>query len=406
MKKFSILGLCLVAGLTMSAQMDLVKDVERAVKAKEMNIYEFDYSTVSANVDAMLTNEESMNNSKTWYVAGLAKFADYQSQLAKSSLGQTMDSKNMAKALVDGYDYMFKALSLDTIVDDKGKVKTKESKKIVNAIVDNYQNLFGVGGEMLNANEYQLTYNALNYYLNLPQDNRFASKLKDNVNTEYIKYAYYYRAFAAVFIEKYEQAWQDSQKAIELGVEDKVLYDVALNSALALQDMDKVLFISEKAHQIYGKEDLNYVKNIVEAYVFKNEYAKAKEFVNQLITAEPDNAEYVMMLAEIYNKEGNKADAIATYRKATQVDPYSAVAHLNLGLSLLESVTEIELNASAADEARVRKEVTLPMINEAISALETAYKLDEVNMGRAKNALIEIYRQLGDVENEERAKNL
>ena len=167
-----------------------------------------------------------------------------------------------------------------------------------------------------------------------------------------------------------------------------------------------VLFISEKAHQIYGKEDLNYVKNIVEAYVFKNEYAKAKEFVNQLITAEPDNAEYVMMLAEIYNKEGNKADAIATYRKATQVDPYSAVAHLNLGLSLLESVTEIELNASAADEARVRKEVTLPMINEAISALETAYKLDEVNMGRAKNALIEIYRQLGDVENEERAKNL
>ena len=33
MKKISILGLCLVAGLSMSAQKSLIKEVESAVKA-------------------------------------------------------------------------------------------------------------------------------------------------------------------------------------------------------------------------------------------------------------------------------------------------------------------------------------------------------------------------------------
>ena len=66
MKKISILGLCLVAGLTMSAQKSLMKEVESAIKSGN-----FDYPTVKSKVDEITTNPETKNDAKAWMLGGM-----------------------------------------------------------------------------------------------------------------------------------------------------------------------------------------------------------------------------------------------------------------------------------------------------------------------------------------------
>ena len=124
MKKFSILGLCLFAGFSMSAQMDLMKDVERTVKSGN-----FSYTDLKPQLDQITQNAETKDNVKAWKLAGEAAFANYDALFLKVQMGQDVDKKEIGNSIIDGYNYMISALPLDTIVDAKGKVKTKETNR-------------------------------------------------------------------------------------------------------------------------------------------------------------------------------------------------------------------------------------------------------------------------------------
>ena len=134
MKKISILGLCLVAGLSMSAQKSLIKEVESAVKAGN-----FDYPTVKAKIVEITTNPETKDDVKAWMAAGNASFAHYDTLFLKMQMGQEVDKKEIGNAMIDGYEYMIKALPLDTVINEKGKVKAKESKKILKSEMLNFK---------------------------------------------------------------------------------------------------------------------------------------------------------------------------------------------------------------------------------------------------------------------------
>ena len=135
MKKLSILGLCLAAVLSASAQKSLVKEVEG--KAKGFNA---DFSAARNMLKPALTNPETANEAQTWYVAGTIEYGDYDSLLGKKAVGQNADGKVMGNDLLLGYDYFMKALPLDSVVetdktgapklnkDGSVKVKTKYAK--------------------------------------------------------------------------------------------------------------------------------------------------------------------------------------------------------------------------------------------------------------------------------------
>ena len=105
MKKISILGLCLVAGLSMSAQKSLIKEVESAVKAGN-----FDYPTVKTKIVEITTNPETKDDVKAWMAAGNASFAHYDALFLKMQMGQEVDKKEMGTAMIEGYEYLTKAL--------------------------------------------------------------------------------------------------------------------------------------------------------------------------------------------------------------------------------------------------------------------------------------------------------
>lgn len=398
MKKISILGLCFVAGLTMSAQKDLLKEVENTVKSGN-----FDYTAVKAKIAEVTTNPETKDDAKTWMIAGNAAYSHYDALYLSEQMGQQPDKKEMANALIDGFDYMIKALPLDTIIDEKGKTKTKESKKIINAIVDNYKYLFGTGENLIKIGESELAYKLLSLYIDLPNDVRF-EKIKNNSNPELLKYAYFYRAYAALNTSKNNECMADCAKTIELGYTDKQVFDIALTAAFAVQNLDEAYSYAEKAYGLYGKQDANYLKNIININVFRKEYGKAKEFLNGLLVSEPNNAECYNLMGSINEAEGDRDKAIENFKKAIEQNDSLADAYFNLGKVLADKAYAIndglDANISVNEYEKVYNTQLVPLFKEAATYLEKAYILDEDNLGsKVVVYLRNLYSNLRDEEN-------
>ena len=82
MKKISLLGLCLLAIGSASAQTNLVKEVERTIKGDNV-----DYEAVRAQIAPALTHDETKNDAQTWFVAGKLEFDCYDNLFAKNDAG-------------------------------------------------------------------------------------------------------------------------------------------------------------------------------------------------------------------------------------------------------------------------------------------------------------------------------
>lgn len=402
MKKFSILGLCLAAGLTMSAQADLVKEVERTVKSGN-----FDYTELKAKIDEMTQNEETKGNAKTWMVAGNAAFANYDALFLKVQMGQEVDKKAIGNSIIDGYNYMMVALPLDTVVDNKGKVKAKESKKILKTIAENYSHFNNAGIFLWEAQDYAGAYKAWDIYTTLPEDPRMAQVgLKADADTV-VAQIIFNKALAAWQVDQLDNALVAFEQAKAKGYTKKNLYDYAISVASQANKLNVAAQYAKEAYPIYGSEDPIYLQVIVNDFLEKKEYANAIEYINGLLEKDPQNATLVDLQGVCLENNGKQDEAIETYKKAIELNPSSVLARFHLGNILYNKAYAIDNNASALPQAqydKIRAEQTEPLLREAAAQLEEAYKLDELNMGEAVKLLKNIYYILGDEENLKRAE--
>lgn len=402
MKKFSILGLCLAAGLTMSAQADLVKEVERTVKSGN-----FDYTELKAKIDEMTQNEETKGNAKTWMVAGNAAFANYDALFLKVQMGQEVDKKAIGNSIIDGYNYMMVALPLDTVVDGKGKVKAKESKKILKTIAENYSHFNNAGIFLWEAQDYAGAYKAWDIYTTLPEDPRMAQVgLKADADTV-VAQIIFNKALAAWQVDQLDNALVAFEQAKAKGYTKKNLYDYAISVASQANKLNVAAQYAKEAYPIYGSEDPIYLQVIVNDFLEKKEYANAIEYINGLLENDPQNATLVDLQGVCLENNGKQDEAIETYKKAIELNPSSVLARFHLGNILYNKAYAIDNNASALPQAqydKIRAEQTEPLLREAAAQLEEAYKLDELNMGEAVKLLKNIYYILGDEENLKRAE--
>lgn len=397
MKKISILGLCLAAGLTMSAQNNLVKEVERTVKSGSFN-----YSELKAKIDEMTQNPESKDNVKTWMVAGQAAFANYDALFLKVQMGQDVDKKEIGNSMIDGYNYMMAALPLDTVVDAKGKVKAKESKKILKTIAENYPHFNNAGIFLWEAQDYAGAYKAWDIYSTLSSDPRMAQVgLKADADTV-VAQIVFNKALAAWQIEDLEKALVAFDEACEKGYDKKNLFDYAISVASQAQKNDVAIKYAKIAYPKYGKESSMYLQVIINDYLGRKEFEEAKNFINGLLSEEPNNAEYYNMLGVLLENEGKQDEAIEVYKKAIEMNQEYAQAQYNLGNILYNKAYAIDNDASSLPTAqynKIRAEQTEPLLREAALHLEEAYKLDGDNMSDALRHLKNIYYILEDQEN-------
>ena len=143
MKRILTLALCATVAGGMFAQKAVV-DQAAKLKGKADKIAE-----ARSLIEQASKNPETANDVRTYYVGGKNEFDLYDNARTKQMINpqdKSIDPMAMAEQLINGYNMYVRALPLDSVPDEKGKIKTKHSKEIIAAFNNHFNDFFNAGG--------------------------------------------------------------------------------------------------------------------------------------------------------------------------------------------------------------------------------------------------------------------
>ncbi len=418
MKKLCILALALMAVTSVSAQKNLVKEVEGKAKG-----YSADYAGVRNQLKPALTNAETKDDAQTWYVAGMIEFGDYDAQNLQKMAANTdkYNDVNMAKALIDGYNYFMTAFPLDSVpeVDKKTgapklekdgsvKVKTKYSKDMVKKLVDHHNDFGGMGEALYNAKDFKGAYEAWDIYTSLPSNKSLGTKAPAQLGDTLRGDFEYFKGLAALQAQMYPEALKSFDVAISTTRNDIQAIEFAIAAAAEAKDEAKVIEYAEIGNKLHGDSTVKFINIIINDKINKEQYAEAQQLLSKAISVNPNNAELHDVLGILYQSQNNFDKARECFEKAVALDPSGAKFQFDLGRVIYAQAAAMSDNAtnlSTAEYNKMREEKIDPVLRQAIPYLEAALK-DESTEQEAKRILRSLYYSLNDQENLQRIESM
>lgn len=368
MKKTILLGAAaIMMAFSASAQMSLVKDL--AKKATSGNVMEM--ATVLDQIEPAFTNPESANDVFTWYTAGKAAFGIYDEMYKMKIMQQPVDDKMMNQALSAGFEFFQKALPLDSVVeldksgapklnkDGSKKVKTKYSKEIISALTAHMGDIANAGNVYLQASDWENAAHAFGNYADIASS-PFAIANGVAAADSTLSQVRFFQGYSQYQIKDYADAYENFTKARKLGYTDNNIVDFQTSS----------------------------LANMVQGMLDKNEYDKAFNFIDNALSADPNNGTlHDIKGFTVELKDGVDA-ALPFYRKATEVDPTYANGFFDVGRCLyLQAQKIIDENPNATNSQLIPK--IKPIYDDAIPFLKKASELNPDDT-KAKNVLDDI----------------
>lgn len=392
MKKIILLGVTLMCGLGTFAQLNVIKDAERAMKAKQP------MTKVVEIVTPAFTNPETQNSSQTWYIPGKAAFNEYDNLLGLEAFGKLPEDGKvtMGKNLLDGYDYFIKSLSLDSVPDAKGKIKTKYSKDIISTLVGHYNDYNNNAIKLWELQDYKGAYKSWDIYLEMSADPAKFKGIQLPADTLLAEIAYN-QALAAWQAKDPQGSLNCFLKSKNMGYKKKQIYDYAISVASELGDSATLIALANEAIPMYGDEEPMYLNLIINDYLIKQDFANALKYINEAISKNPNNPEYYVVLGVIYDSQEKRTEAKDAYKKALAVDPDNAKANYYFGRAIYQDAYDAsDRGPSDASliEAYFNSNVR-PLLEESAKYLEKANQLDPENAEPLK-LLENVYYSLND----------
>lgn len=404
MKKISILGLCLLTLGTAAAQKSLVKEVERDMKSNPAS-----YPDQMKKLAPAFTDAESATDAFTWVVAGKGAFGYYDQQSVFAQMGKDVNKKQLGTSVIEGYEYLTKALPLDTVVDAKGKVKTKYSKDIYKQIANHYNDFNNAALFLWEAEDYPDAVKAWNLYVTIPDmPEMVKAGVKAPADT-LVAEIMFNMGIGNSLSQNNEAALKNFKDAIARGYTKKNAFDYAISAASQLQKPEEMAEIAEQAYAIYGKEDSRYIGYMVNNLIDKKEYAKADALIDKYIAEDPNNAQLYFVKGVLCDSEGKPEESLAQFKKALSLDENNASTLMQYGYKLYQKACDLDQTEggglSNADYNNFRATKVDPMLKEAAGYLEKAYQIDDT-MSDARQVLRSIYYNLNDEENLKRVESM
>lgn len=416
MKKLLIMAFAVASTCTAAfAQENVLKEAERALRVEVP-----DHAKIGSMLEGAMADPSTAENVKTWYLAGKNAFQTWQTGYEQLQIGANPDKAVMSSALLKGYDFYTKALPMDTIIDAKGKVKTKYSKEMLKTIASNVNNFYDAGVYLYEANDLKGAYRAWEIFSALPEM-KVLGKDAPAAPADSVQAATYYNmGIFAYQADMKPEALKSFTKAARLG-QGEVAYDNALAMASELDDMPAIEELATEAFNKYGKQ--NYIGSLVNVYVKKSEFEKALTMINKALEASPDNAILYnvkgILVENRTNDEGitpeevakANAEAMELYKKAVELDPQNAEALYNYGrviankgYSIADSDEASQM--STADYNALKESTINPLFKEAASYLEKALSINKEANRQAFSILKNLYYNLGDEANMNRISEM
>ena len=328
MKKMLTMALCLAAVASAGAQK---ANVEGAKKLSG----KFDKIEEARNlIQQAMQNPETQNDANTYYVAGKIEFDAYDKGLQAGMINPDDPSANpeaMAQELLNGYDYFIKALPLDSVPNEKGEVKPKVSKDIVNKLVAHTNDYFAKGGATMYELKkyYPEAYRSFMIYADMP-DQAFLGSKAPKLDDASRALAYFNAGLSAYVGNEVLAAADAFRAARQFGYTDPetdganaYIYEIACwqtamqrDSTLNDKAMERIMDVARAGNEKYGLKQTVFLNNLVNAYVMDNDFDQALSTVNNLLASNPDNSNLYGLRGFINDRAGNDDASLADYRKA------------------------------------------------------------------------------------------
>lgn len=401
MKKVTVLCLGLMATMAAGAQVQLVKDAERAMKSGESA------AKVAEIIKPAASNPETANDVQVYFIPGKAAFDEYDKLLGLKQFNKLPENGQvtMGQDLINGYMFFMQALPLDSVPDAKGKIKAKHSKDMINALAGHFWDYNGAAVDMWSAQDYKGAYDAWNIFMTLPKNPTVAPKIMNLPADSIMGEISFNRGLAAWQCERLDDALASFDEAKRLGYSKKQLYDYAMGVAKLKNDSETALAWAREAQPIFGHDDATYTGEIINSYITRQDYDGAVAEIQKALKDEPDNSQYYWILGVIYQSKDDLANAKEAYAKALSIDGKNAKALTAYGWILAKEAGDAaDAMPATATEADYEKKI-YPIYREAASYLERALEINDEDIDTLRT-LENVYYNLKDNANTERIATL
>lgn len=404
MKKIALLGLCCVVSLASVAQENVIKDVERQLKAGAYN-----FPAAEAAIKPALEHEETKDSPKTWFLIGKGAFDYYDEQEGYKAIGKGVDESKIAHAIMNGYGYLINAMKRDSLPNAKGKIKPKYSKDVIKIIQSHYNDFNTAGANLWYAKDFNGAYEAWELYVTIPFDPVLGANAPAAPHDTIISNIFYNQALAAWQAERYDDALNSFDKALAKGYNKKELYDYAISVAYSMGNTSRMAQYAEMAYPLYGAEDNRYIGYMINDKIANKQFDEAQQMLETYIQADPNNPQLYYVLGVLYDSQEEADKAMVNYKKAIELDPNNAQALLQYGRQICNKAYRLDdslSGVSTPEYNKARTEQIDPLFREAAQYLEKAYELDPENMDDALRLLRNVYYNLNDQENLQRIESM
>lgn len=385
MKKllFLFAVICTVSFVVSSANFNPGKAVRQADKASN------DFSKLAEArklIKDALADSGFIPDAYTWQVAGKIEkeaYRHYYKLLSINRNDPSVDHVAMADALMNAYNYYVMCMSVDTVVDKKGKQRTKYSSEISEWICDVAPAMYNAGIAYMNKKlYYPKAYNAFLEYASLPDKSWGDLQLVTNDSLR--ANAYYYAGVMAYRANEFEKALQTFSLARKYGYNKK---EVFLNQMSSLSNIAKtnpenidsisklITGVARDGLAVHGVGATPlFIQKYVAGLMLENSPELAMAALDTALVSHPDMVILHTMKAGIYNVLGDYDAADNTYMKAASYPDAdfntlkAASKHLaERGIEKLDAIKGRSRDAKARAKA-IKADYLKPSLEFAIKA--------------------------------------
>ncbi len=282
-------------------------------------------------IKGAIANPETAKDPRTFFTAGKIEFDAFDNAFKKQMINPKDPSVNqveMSNQLVNGYKYFVQALPLDSLPDEKGKVKPKFSKDIASKINGHFNDFFNAGGTFYNEKKYYPeAYDAFMIYGEIPSASYATKEIKATPDSV-VNTAFFNAGISAYAGENLEAA-ANAFKHARLNNTDNAqnyVYELACWQYMAQKDSTKqdlakaqIKEIATAGNAKFGLAQPLFLNNLINSLVMENQMDEAVGILNNLISANPGKASLYGLRGYVQDRLGNDDASVEDYKKAAEL---------------------------------------------------------------------------------------
>ncbi len=390
--------LCLAVTLAFSQKKN-VKAAKDEIDASKPN-----FTEAKAQIKAAMTDPETKDNPETWYVGGCVDDKIFSTENNKILLKQKPNEKMMYEALVESYDYFTKAVDLEKIPNEKGKISDKYTKQIKSILKVNYPYYINAGAYFYKEKNYPEAYKAFNTYLEIPKTELFSGEKMGEDSTYH--QIMFYAAFSA-------QSSGDTLRCIQLleelkptGYDQEIVYSALADEYKNAKDTVNFFNTLKEGSKLFPK-NLFFIQNLINISLNTNRTDEVFQYLDEAIAQDPQEPQYWRIKGDLYESKKEIDKALNAYQEALKINPdYSSAIgaigrlYYNQGFDIQSKANELDIRQSKIEVEKAKE-----LYKKALPYLEKAHEMDKTDKQYIM-ALYGAYYALGDPRMEQMEKLL